>query len=120
MARVLGLGGVVLRAARVAETRDWYARVLGLEMQDWGGAMFRPLEQGVVTFSLFDASTPYFDPSTASAMINFVVDDLDGVLSRAAGEGVAPLAREDADPNGRFAWLLDPEGVKVELWEPRP
>ena len=117
MARVLGIGGVFFKAEDVSALRAWYARVLGFEMSEWGGASFPPLLRGSTTWSAFPADTDYFSPSTAPVMINFVVDDLDGVLARAADEGVQALGRDDSDPSGRFAWLLDPAGVKVELWE---
>ncbi len=117
MAKVLGLGGVFFKAADPAAVRDWYVRVLGFEVQDWGGVMFKSLKTGFANWSPFDADTRYFEPSDAPFMINFIVDDLDGVLARAAAEGVEPTGRQDEDM-GRFAWLIDPAGVKIELWEP--
>jgi predicted enzyme related to lactoylglutathione lyase len=66
----------------------------------------------------FAADTEHFLPSAHDTMFNYVVDDLDGVLAMAATEGVAPLSRDDSGEYGRFAWLLDPDGRKVELWEP--
>ena len=119
MAKVLGIGGVFFKAADPAGLRDWYRRVLGLEVESWGGVMFEPLPSGVTVWSPFAADTDHFAPSTLDTMINFVVDDLDGVLAKAAAEGVDPLKRE-GDDNGRFAWLLDPAGRKIELWEPAP
>jgi catechol 2,3-dioxygenase-like lactoylglutathione lyase family enzyme len=117
MARVLGIGGVFFKARDCAAVRDWYQRVLGLEIEDWGGVAFPPLPHGVTVWSPFDGDTKYFDPSIQPFMVNFLVDDLDGMLARAAGQGVEPLGRDDSDPNGRFAWLLDPAGVKIELWQ---
>jgi predicted enzyme related to lactoylglutathione lyase len=118
MARVLGVGGVFVRTAEVEAVRDWYRRVLGLDVQEWGGVQFPPRERGSTIWGAFAADTTYFDPSPHAIMVNLVVDDLDGVLARARAAGVEPLGRDDADPNGRFAWLLDPAGVKIELWEP--
>jgi predicted enzyme related to lactoylglutathione lyase len=120
MAKVLGIGGVFFKTADTAALTAWYARVLGLEVQDWGGVTFPPLPHGVTVWSPFKASSSYFAPSEQPFMINFVVDDLDGVLARAKAEGVPPLGRNDKDPSGRFAWLMDPAGVKIELWEPKP
>ena len=120
MARVLGIGGVFLKSEDPAALGAWYARVLGLEVGDLGGVVFAPLTRGATTWSPFPSTTDYFEPSSAPVMINFVVDDLDGVLARAAAEGVEPLARDDSDPSGRFAWLMDPAGMKVEVWEPAP
>ncbi|MEO8112817.1 MAG: VOC family protein [Phenylobacterium sp.] len=118
MARVLGVGGVFFKADDLATVRDWYARVLGFEVADWGGAIFPHPARGYQVWSPFAADTAYFDPSTAPVMVNLIVDDLDGVLSRAKAEGVEAIGREDADPSGRFAWIIDPAGLKLELWEP--
>jgi predicted enzyme related to lactoylglutathione lyase len=120
MAKVLGIGGVFFKAEDPAGLRDWYRRVLGLTVESWGGVMFEPLPSGVTVWSPFAADTTHFAPSTLDTMINFVVDDLDGVLAQAAAEGAAPIGREDQDGQGRFAWLLDPAGRKIELWEPAP
>ena len=117
MAKVLGLGGIFFKAEDPAAVRAWYARVLGFEVQDWGGVVFKGPKTGAANWSPFDADTRYFEPSQASFMINFIVDDLDGVLAKAAGEGVEPTGRQDEEM-GRFAWLIDPAGVKIELWEP--
>ncbi|MDP1738982.1 MAG: VOC family protein [Caulobacter sp.] len=119
MAGVIGIGGVFFKAQDGAAVREWYGRVLGLKIEDWGGLAFPPLTRGVTVWSPFAADTPYFDPSTQPFMINFVVDDLDGVLDQARAEGVEPLGRDDSDPHGSFAWLLDPAGVKIELWQPK-
>lgn len=118
MARVIGIGGVFFKADDGEAVRDWYRRVLGLAIEDWGGVAFPPLDRGVTVWSPFAADTKYFEPSERGFMINFVVEDLDGVLAKAAAEGVEAVGRDDSDPNGRFAWLMDPAGVKIELWEP--
>jgi catechol 2,3-dioxygenase-like lactoylglutathione lyase family enzyme len=118
MAKVLGLGGVFFKAEDPAAVRDWYARVLGFEVADWGGVAFTHPKVGAATWSPFDADTRYFEPSGAAFMINFIVDDLDGVLAKAAAEGVEPTGRQDEAAMGQFAWLIDPAGVKIELWQP--
>ncbi|PHY14214.1 glyoxalase [Caulobacter sp. B11] len=117
MAKVLGLGGIFFKAADPVAVREWYARVLGFEVHDWGGVVFDHPGVGKANWSPFAADTRYFEPSQAAFMINFIVDDLEGVLAKAAAEGVEPTGRQDEDM-GRFAWLLDPAGVKIELWEP--
>ncbi len=117
MAKVLGIGGVFFKASDPVAVRDWYARVLGFEIQSWGGVIFPHPPVGAATWSPFAQDTPYFEPSQASFMINFIVEDLDGLLARAAAEGALPTGRQDEDM-GRFAWLIDPAGLKVELWEP--
>ncbi|HET9982025.1 MAG TPA: VOC family protein [Longimicrobiales bacterium] len=125
MAKVLGVGGVFFKSRDEAALRDWYGRVLGLSFEDWGGVIFTPQlaasHPGAATvFSSFKADTDYFEPSTKEFMINLMVDDMDGILARCAQHGVTPLRRLDDEPNGRFAHLLDPEGRKLELWEPKP
>ena len=121
MARVVGLGGVFFKVADQAALADWYRRVLGFDIQEgWTGAMWPSPERGQTIWSAFEADSDYFAPSTQPFMINFVVEDLDGLLVQARAAGAEPLARDDSDPHGRFAWLLDPAGVKVELWEPKP
>ena len=116
MAKVLGVGGVFFKAQDVAAVRDWYARVLGIEAGEHG-AMFPPLSEGGLTiFSPFAADTTYFAPSEAPVMLNLVVDDLDGVLARVRAEGVEVLGTQD-ESYGRFAWIMDPTGLKLELWQ---
>lgn len=117
MAKILGLGGVFFKASNPVAVRDWYARVLGFEVHDWGGAIFKHPSVGYANWSPFAADTHYFEPSEAGFMINFIVDDIDGVLAKALMEGVEPTGRQDEEM-GRFAWLIDPAGVKIELWEP--
>lgn len=123
MAKVLGIGGIFFKAQDKAALAAWYARVLGIQMEEWGGAMLSPdgmaAHKGACTvFSPFAADTKYFAPSTKDFMINFAVDDLEGMLARAAEHGVQPISRND-DFNGRFAHVVDPEGNKIELWEPK-
>jgi len=120
MARVLGIGGVFFKAADGDAVRDWYRRVLGFDLSDWGGTVFPPLERGVTVWSPFKADTNYFAPSEQPFMVNFVVDDLDAVLDKAESQGAEVVGRNDEDEMGRFAWLIDPAGVKIELWEPKP
>jgi catechol 2,3-dioxygenase-like lactoylglutathione lyase family enzyme len=118
MARVLGIGGVFFKTADPRGLADWYASVLGFDTAQWPGAMWPHPQAGYTVWSPFAADTTYFGPSDAPFMINFIVDDLDGVLAKARAAGVEAVARDDADPNGRFAWVMDPAGVKIELWEP--
>jgi predicted enzyme related to lactoylglutathione lyase len=118
MAKVVGIGGVFFRSPDPVALRAWYARVLGLEITAWGAVKFPPLTNGVTVWTPFEASTTHFDPSQREMMVNFVVDDLDGVIAQAEREGATILKREDADTYGRFAWLMDPDGTKLELWQP--
>ena len=104
MAKVLGLGGVFLKIA---------------DRDAWRDADFPYPDVGLTMLSMFAHDSDYFDPSMATFMINLIVDDLDGVLARAAAAGVEPLGRQDED-YGSFASLLDPAGIKIELWQPAP
>lgn len=119
MARVVGIGGVFMKIADADTWRDWYARVLGVNFDDWGGVSFPHPDIGYGVLSPFAPDTDYFDPSAQPFMINLIVDDLNGVLSRAQAAGAQWSGPEDNE-YGRFAWLMDPAGVKVELWQPPP
>lgn len=123
MERVQGIGGVFFRGVKKEATLVWYREVLGIPIADWGGHAFpwseqHAAEHATTTFSVFDADSTYFEPSTASFMINFRVRDLDAMLgqARAAGGWVAEKI-EDSE-YGRFGWAQDPDGNKVELWQP--
>lgn len=120
--RITGVGGVFFKAKDPKALAAWYRDVLGLPMEAWGGAQLRydaPKHPPALIWSPFPASTDYFAPSTGDFMINYAVDDLDAFLARLRAKGVAIL-KQEGDVNGRFAWILDPEGNKIELWEPKP
>ena len=119
--RILGIGGVFFKTAHQDEMRAWYGRHLGLT-DEGQGVSFQwrdhddPTKQHVTVWSLFPDTSNYFD---APFMINYIVDDLDALLEKlhAAGVQIDPK-REDHD-YGRFAWIFDPGGNKLELWQPR-
>ena len=120
MERVLGIGGTFFRSREPDALGAWYADNLGIELTEWGGAVFLATEDDATVWSLFPASTEYFGSSDQQAMLNYRVRDLDAMLAqlRAAGAVVDDEVQEDA--NGRFGWATDPEGNRFELWEPRP
>ena len=125
MPKILGIGGLFFKSADTAAMREWYGRVLGLSFEEWGGLVFlldaAAAHPGAATvFSAFSADTKYFAPSDKEFMFNLMVDDLDGILVRCAENGVMPLAPIQDEANGRFAHIIDPEGRKIELWEPKP
>jgi len=125
MAKVLGLGGLFFKSADPAATCAWYNRVLGIEFEDWGGTVFLPevaaAHPGAGTvFSPFKADTDYFDPSEEHFMINLMVDDLPAMLARCKANGVQPILEMFGEANGDFAHIMDPEGRKLELWQPKP
>ena len=118
---ITGIGGVFFKARDPKALAAWYRDVLGMPLQPWGGAALRydaPRHPPAAAWSAFAASTSYFAPSTSDFMVNYAVDDLDALVKRLHDKGVAVVKQED-DANGRFAWILDPEGNKVELWEPK-
>ncbi len=125
MAKVLGIGGVFFKSRDGDAMREWYGRVLGIEFTDWGGALFLPdaaaAQPGAATvFSPFKHDSDYFAPSDKDYMFNLMVDDLEGVLARAKAEGVEPIKVMPDEGMGGFAHIMDPEGRKIELWEPKP
>ena len=124
MAKVLGIGGVFFKSKDPAALAAWYKDVLDLPMADWGG-VFLPIEAAAAqegagaVFAPFKADSEYFAPSTLDHMVNLMVDDLDGILAHAATHGVTPDGEIMEEPNGRFAHILDPDGRKIELWQPK-
>jgi predicted enzyme related to lactoylglutathione lyase len=119
MAKAVGLGGIFLKAKDQKELAAWYAKHLGIVQSDDGSLVFDgPSSCGMTVFAHFPGDTKYFGEGPQQAMVNFRVDNLDELLTQLAAENV------DIDPNhmdfpyGKFAWITDPEGNRVELWEP--
>ncbi len=123
MAKVTGIGGVFIKAKDPKRLAAWYSKHLGLDM-DEGGVALRWKDgatkacPGSTVFSLFPADTTYFAPSRKAAMFNFRVDDLDGLLAKLRKAGVEVEGHTVETAEGRFGWVMDPEGNRVELWEP--
>ncbi|MBA3811612.1 MAG: VOC family protein [Caulobacteraceae bacterium] len=121
--RVTGIGGVFFKSKDPKALAAWYRDVLGLKIENWGGAALSyeaPRHPPVVVWGPFPESTDYMTPSKREFMVNFAVDDLDAFLAKLAGKGVTILKRDDKDPSGKFAWILDPDGTKIELWQAKP
>ena len=123
--RILGIGGVFFKSANRDQMREWYSKHLGLA--DKGGGVMLPWrehddpqKEHVTVWTIFPASTKYFDPSTAPFMINYIVDDMDALLDRLKQEGVKIDAKRMDESYGRFAWIYDADGNKIELWQPLP
>ena len=117
---ITGVGGIFLKSKDPKALARWYRDVLGVPIEPWGGAMLRydaPGHPPAVVWNAFPSTTHYMDPSTHEFMINFAVDDLDAYLARLKEKGVTVLDRQD-DATGKFAWILDPDGAKIELWQP--
>jgi predicted enzyme related to lactoylglutathione lyase len=119
MARITGIGGVFFKASDPKALAAWYRDTLGIAVEDWGGAMVKNEGPPQVVWSPFAADTKYFEPSAKPFMINFAVDDLDGYATQLEAKGVAILKRADEGDMGLFAWILDPDGNKIELWQPK-
>ena len=124
MARVTGIGGIFFKAQDPIALRAWYQRHLGVDVKPWGGAAFRwgdaegrPVN-GTTAWSIGSRDSNDYAPSTASFMINYRVDDLDALLAQLRAEGCNVLDQTDSSEFGKFGWVMDPEGNKVELWEP--
>lgn len=122
--RVVGIGGIFIKAKDPIALRAWYQKHLGIQIEDWGGTAFAwnrsdgPGTQGMTVWSISSEDSNYFDPSSSRFMINYIVNDLHSVLTELRNEGC------DVDPNsqdtefGKFGWVMDPEGHRIELWQP--
>jgi predicted enzyme related to lactoylglutathione lyase len=123
--RVTGIGGIFFKARDPQALRDWYSHKLGIQLEGWGGAIFRwksdenPSGVGSTVLSIFEPDSDKFGSSASQFMLNFRVDNVAALLERlrAAGCEVSPKA-DDFGEYGKFGWVTDPEGNRVELWEP--
>ena len=122
--RILGIGGIFFKTANRDQMREWYSKHLGLA--DKGGGVMLPWrehddpqKEHVTVWTLFPASTTYFGPNQPF-MINYIVDDLDALLDRLKQEGVKIDEKRMNESYGRFAWIYDSDGNKIELWQPTP
>jgi predicted enzyme related to lactoylglutathione lyase len=121
VAKAVGFGGVFLKAIDPKQLSEWYALHLGIPTQDGGALAFDgPESMGMTVFAHFPESTKYFGDGPQQAMVNFRVDDLDGLLGQLAAAGVQIDPKRDDYPYGKFAWIWDPEGNRIELWQPAP
>ena len=124
MARVTGIGGVFFKSrGDHAALADWYQKHLGIPLEPWGGAVLRwpddkADDKGLTVWSVAKSDTKWFAPSDASFMINYRVDDLAELLASLRAAGVEVVGGPESAENGKFAWIADPDGNKVELWEP--
>ena len=124
MQRVTGIGGVFFKARDPEALAEWYRQHLGLEVEEWGGVAFRwvtpdnPSGTGTTVWSPFAADTDYFAPSAASFMVNYRVADLHALLAQLRAEGCAVDDKVEESEQGAFGWVMDPEGNRLELWQP--
>ncbi|MGH8090986.1 MAG: VOC family protein [Rudaea sp.] len=124
MKRVTGIGGVFFKSKDPQALGAWYKTHLGIDVQEWGGAAFRwqgpdnPNGVGTTAWNPFAEDTGYFAPSSSSFMINYRVADLHALLAALRAEGVRVEDKVDESEFGKFGWIIDPEGNKIELWQP--
>ena len=124
MAKVTGIGGIFFKSrTKGGELAAWYQKNLGLNLESWGGAILKwpddkAEDGGLTVWSTADADTKWFSPSESSFMINYRVDNLDELLDQLKQNGVDIVSGPQSDENGKFAWIMDPDKNKVELWEP--
>jgi predicted enzyme related to lactoylglutathione lyase len=125
MAKITGIGGVFFKSTSDnTALAEWYRKHLGLQLEDWGGAILRwpddkSDDRGVTVGSVSPQDSKWFTPSDSSFMINYRVDNLDEMLEQLRAGGVEIIKGPDSDFNGKFAWIMDPDNNKVELWEPK-
>lgn len=123
MKRVTGIGGIFFKAKDPKGLAEWYQQHLGLPVEPWGGAPMRWSEDnsdgsGVTIWSPFKEDTTYFAPSSASFMINYRVENLHELLATLKAEGCQVDDKVEESEFGKFGWVMDPEGNRVELWQP--
>ena len=128
MKRVIGIGGIFFKPNEPEKLAAWYKKHLGLDGQGLGGVTFqegagadlKPKRQSHIVWSPFEANTDYFRPSEKQFMINYRVHDLDALLAQLRAEGVDVDPKTEKSEFGYFGWIMDPEGNRIELWEPPP
>ncbi|MCC6927591.1 MAG: hypothetical protein IT359_01260 [Gemmatimonadaceae bacterium] len=124
MQRVTGIGGIFFKAKDPVALRAWYQQHLGIDVQAWGGTAFRWVDangnacNGSTVWSIMPDASKYYAPSTAPFMVNYRVADLHALLAALRAEGCAVDEKVDESDFGKFGWVMDPEGNRVELWEP--
>ncbi len=124
MKRVTGIGGIFFHAKDPVALRAWYQRHLGIDVQVWGGAAFTWTDEagaptaGTTIWSIGASDNDQFTPGTASFMVNYRVHDLDALIQALRDEGCNVMEKTDDSEYGKFGWVIDPEGNKIELWQP--
>jgi len=125
MQRITGIGGIFFKSAQPELLRAWYQQHLGLDIQPWGGTVFHwqapgrsEPDGGVTVWSVAEASSSSFEPSAAPFMVNYRVDDLHAMLAQLRAAGCAVGDKVDDSEYGKFGWVMDPDGNRVELWQP--
>lgn len=123
MKRVTGIGGIFFKTADPQATKDWYRKHLGIDSGDYGMTFkwkecMSDNEEGCTVWSPFPSDTKYFNPSKQPFMINYRVENLEKLLTVLKEEGVTIVGEMEEFEYGKFGWILDLDGNKIELWEP--
>ncbi|HEY6577958.1 MAG TPA: VOC family protein [Rhizomicrobium sp.] len=120
--RITGVGGIFVTSSDPKALAAWYRDVLGISLEPWGGATLHydaPGHPAVLAWNALHTGSNYLAPSKRDFMLDFAVDDMDAFTARLKARGVVILKQDDSDPSGKFAWILDPDGTKIELWQPK-
>src|SRR5689334_20887204 len=126
MKRVTGVGGIFIKSGDPVRLREWYRKHLGIEVEAWGGCAFswksdaNPDGAGTTAWTVFEGESNYFAPSNAQFMVNYRVADLHALVAALRAEGCQVLDKVEESEFGKFGWVIDPDGNKLELWEPPP
>ncbi|ANM30100.1 hypothetical protein ABI59_11730 [Acidobacteria bacterium Mor1] len=123
MARVTGIGGVFFISPDRKKSMQWYRERMGIDSESWGKVYLwreheRPEKTGYTVWSVFPHGADKFEPGGKSFMVNYRVDDIDGMIADMKANGVEVVGETEQHENGKFAWVLDPDGNKIELWQP--
>jgi predicted enzyme related to lactoylglutathione lyase len=121
MNRVTGIGGIFFKSKDPKATKDWYNKHLGLNTDQWGSTFWWKDKEGndcSTQWSLMKEDTDYYEPSKKPFMINYRVENLEELLEELKKEGVEIVGEMQTFDYGKFGWIMDPEGNKIELWEP--
>jgi len=125
MAKVTGIGGVFfLSQGEGKDLSSWYEKHLGMRSEEFGGVILKwgddtAEDKGMTVWCTADRDSDWFSPSESTFMINYRVDDLKAMVEQLTAAGISVLQGPEYHENGAFAWIMDPEGNKIELWEPR-
>lgn len=125
MAKVTGIGGIFFKSKKdPRQLAKWYCENLGLTLEPWGGSILKWTDDkaedgGMTVWNIASSTTELFSPSESTFMINYRVDNLEALLSDLRAKGIETIKDTEHHENGSFAWILDPEGNKIELWEPK-
>ncbi|MCR4422626.1 MAG: VOC family protein [Spirochaetales bacterium] len=125
MAKITGIGGIFFKSkSDRASLVEWYKKYLGINLEDWGGAILRweddkAEDGGLTVWHIAEKESQWFSPSESPFMINYRVDNLEEILEKIRNDGLEIVQGPESHENGKFAWIMDPDGNKIELWEPK-